>query len=302
MNVITESGELEPFNTDWLRKYKGNSSVALLPNSTQQISALLSYCNQKEIAVVPQGGNTGLVGGSVPVFDEVIISTKKLNRIRHFDPISGIVTVDAGVILQQIEDFLEPHHLTIPFDLAAKGSCHIGGNVATNAGGIRLLKYGSLHGNVIGLEAVLANGTIVSDLMSPRKNNTGYDIKQLFIGSEGTLGFVTAVSLLAPPKPADLSVSMIALSSFEAILHLFQTVRKSLGDTLFAFEYMDDLALSFVLAHDLQSEFPFTDHHPYYVILESSSDHQVSIYHSLFPFLEPDVIFVVVSPPPLSTL
>ncbi|GMF03916.1 unnamed protein product [[Candida] boidinii] len=170
-----------------MRKYRGQSSVCLKPKSTEQISKILKYCNENSLAVVPQGGNTGLVGGSIPVFDEIVISLTNLNKIRSFDEISGIFKVDAGVILENADNFLSEKGYIFPLDLGAKGSCHVGGNVATNAGGLRLIRYGSLHGSVLGLEVVLPDGTIVDSMHSLRKDNTGFDLKQLFIGSEGTI-------------------------------------------------------------------------------------------------------------------
>jgi len=165
-------------------KYQGAAQVALRPRSTEQVSAVLAHCSARRLAVVPQGGNTGLVGGSVPVFDEVVLSTSAMNKILAFDPVAGAVTCQAGCVLQALDDYVAERDHAVPLDLGAKGSCHVGGNVATNAGGLRLLRYGSLHGSVLGLEAVLADGTVLDTLSTLRKDNTGYDLKQLFIGSE----------------------------------------------------------------------------------------------------------------------
>ncbi|PVU95107.1 hypothetical protein BB560_005888, partial [Smittium megazygosporum] len=148
-----DAKDLEGFNTDWIDKYKGKSQVVLFPINAQEVSQILKYCNSEKIAVVPQGGNTDLVGASVPVFDEVIISLQKMNKVRSLDQDSGALVCDAGCVLEVLDNYLADHGLTMPLDLGAKGSCHIGGNVSTNAGGIRYLKYGSLHGSVLGLEA-----------------------------------------------------------------------------------------------------------------------------------------------------
>jgi FAD/FMN-containing dehydrogenase len=198
--------DLESFNTDWMRKYRGQSSLVLKPSTTSQVSKILAYCNEHKLAVVPQGGNTGLVGGGVPVFDEIIISTQRMNNIHSFDDVSGVVTCESGVILEELDKFLAEKGFMTPLDLGAKGSCHIGGNVATNAGGLRLLRYGSLHGTVLGVEAVLPDGTVLDNLSTLRKDNTGLDLKQLFIGSEGTLGLITAVSILTPRRPSSVNV------------------------------------------------------------------------------------------------
>lgn len=167
------SADLEPFNNDWMRKYKGQTKLVIKPKSTTEMAEVLKYCNENMLAVVPQGGNSGLVGGSVPVYDEIVISTSRMNRIRSFDPVSGTLVVDAGCILEATERFLHDKGHIFPLDLGAKGSCQIGGNVATNAGGLRLLRYGSLHGNVLGLEAVLPDGTVMDDLTTLRKTTLG---------------------------------------------------------------------------------------------------------------------------------
>lgn len=165
--------ELEGYNQDWMNKYKGKGPIVVKPKTTSELSEVLKYCNENGLAVVPQGGNTGLVGGSIPVYDEVVISLSNLNSIRSFDPVSGILVADAGLILEAADTFLAEKGFIFPLDLGAKGSCHIGGNVATNAGGLRLLRYGSLHGTVLGLEVVLPDGTIWNGLSTLRKDNTG---------------------------------------------------------------------------------------------------------------------------------
>lgn len=182
-NILQDKEDLLFYNEDWMRKYRGSSQLVLKPKTTEQVSQILKHCNERNLAVVPQGGNTGLVGGSIPVFDEIVLSVANLNKVRSFDEVSGILVTDAGVILENADKFVEGHGYIFPLDLGAKGSCHVGGVVATNAGGLRLLRYGSLHGTVLGLEVVLADGTIVNNLSTLRKDNTGYDLKQLFIGS-----------------------------------------------------------------------------------------------------------------------
>ncbi|ELU02184.1 hypothetical protein CAPTEDRAFT_166406, partial [Capitella teleta] len=187
--VLTTAEDLQGYNTDWMGIVRGDSRAVLRPKSTKEISRVLKRCNDRRLAVVPQGGNTGLVGGSVPVFDEIVISTELMTDVISVDPVSGVLVCQAGCVLERLDGLLrEEHDLMMPLDLGAKGSCQIGGNVSTNAGGIRLLRYGSLHGTVLGVEAVLANGDVLDCLSSLRKDNTGYDLKQLFIGSEGTLG------------------------------------------------------------------------------------------------------------------
>jgi len=226
--------------------------------------------------VVPQGGNTGLVGGSVPVFDEIILSMALMNRIISFDSLSGVLTCQAGCILEELDSYVASRGHTIPLDLGAKGSCHIGGNVATNAGGLRLLRYGSLHGSVLGLEVVLADGTVLDMLGMLRKDNTGYDVKQLFIGSEGTLGVVTKVALSCPPRPLAVNVAYLACPSFEAATRTLGVARTFLNEILSAFEFLDRASLEVTLQHlpgtagmYCRDPLPQSDA-PFFVVVETS--------------------------------
>ncbi|KAL9610055.1 MAG: hypothetical protein Q9167_005216 [Letrouitia subvulpina] len=261
--------DLEPFNTDWMRKYRGRTRLVLKPESTEEISRILKYCNENMLAVVPQGGNSGLVGGSVPVFDEIVINTARMNKIRSFDPVSGTLVVDAGCILELMDQYLAEKNHIFPLDLGAKGSCQIGGNVATNAGGLRLLRYGSLHGNVLGLEVVLPDGTIVDDLSRLRKNNTGYDIKQLFIGSEGTIGIVTGVSILCPQRPSAVNVAFLGLNSFDKVQSAYREAKQQLSEILSAFELMDGQSQDMV--HDVtNNKRPLEGNYPFYCLVETS--------------------------------
>jgi FAD/FMN-containing dehydrogenase len=230
-------------------KYHGKSTTVLKPRSTEDVSKIVKYCFEKGIGVVPQGGNTGLVGGSVSMGDEVVINLGAMNSIRSFDPVSGILVADAGCILESLTDYLAPHQHLMPLDLGAKGSCQIGGNVATNAGGLRLLRYGSLHGSVLGLEVVLPDGTIMDSLSTLRKDNTGYDLKQLFIGAEGTLGIITAVSILTPPIPRASNNVVLALPKFENVLPIYREVKSGLGEILSAFEWFDRESYDLVVKH-----------------------------------------------------
>lgn len=278
-------GDLEPFNTDWMRKYRGQSRLILKPKSTRNVSAILEYCNARRLAVVPQGGNTGLVGGSIPIFDEIIISLNALASIRSFDAVSGILVVDAGVVLETADTFLAKHHHIFPLDLGAKGSCHVGGNVATNAGGLRLLRYGSLHGTVLGVEAVLPDGTILDDLSTLRKNNTGYDLKQLFIGSEGTIGIITAISIVCPPRPTASNVAFFALDSYAAVQTTFTKAKSQLGEILSAFEMMDGTSQRLV-AEVTGRRRPLQGESPFYVLVETSGSNPEHDSAKLEAFLE----------------
>lgn len=267
--VLTEDDDLISYNLDWMGSYRGSSSLVLRPKTTAEVSEILRYCNDRRLAVVPQGGNTGLVGGSTPVFDEVVVSTQLMNHVLSFDKLAGILTCQSGCVLQQLDDDVLKDGFMMPLDLGAKGSCHIGGNVSTNAGGMRLLRYGSLHGNILGLEAVLANGEVIDCLSGMRKDNTGYHLKHLFIGAEGTLGIVTAVTVLCPRRPASVNVAFFGCESFEAVLELLSSARASLNEILSAFEFIDAEAMSSVTAH-LRISNPISSSSSFYVLLETS--------------------------------
>ncbi|XXZ99127.1 D-lactate ferricytochrome c oxidoreductase [Meyerozyma guilliermondii] len=269
-SLLQDAGDLEFFNEDWMRKYRGQSKLVLKPKTTEQVSEIIKYCNEQKLAVVPQGGNTGLVGGSIPVFDEIILSLASMNKIRSFDPVSGNLKCDAGVILENADNFLAEKGYIFPLDLGAKGSCHVGGVVATNAGGLRLLRYGSLHGSVLGLEAVLPDGTIYNSMHSLRKDNTGYDLKQLFIGSEGTIGIITGVSILCPARPQVFNVAFLAVNSFEAVQKVFVGARKELSEILSAFEFMDGNSQALAERH-LGTDHPIeSGKYPFYILIETS--------------------------------
>ncbi|XP_058521230.1 D-2-hydroxyglutarate dehydrogenase, mitochondrial isoform X2 [Ochotona princeps] len=247
--VITDPLELEASNVDWLKMVRGCSQVLLRPRTTDEVSHILRHCYERNLAVTPQGGNTGMVGGSVPVFDEIILSTALMNQVLSFHSVSGILECQAGCILEELSQYVEARDFIMPLDLGAKGSCHIGGNVATNAGGLRFLRYGSLRGTVLGLEVVLADGTILNCLTSLRKDNTGYDLKQLFIGSEGTLGVITAVSILCPPRPKAVNVAFLGCPGFTEVLQTFTTCKAMVGEILSAFEFMDAKCMELVRQH-----------------------------------------------------
>lgn len=200
-NIISSSEDMESYTQDWTKTYTGGSLVCF-PKTTSEVSEVLKYCSVNRIGVVPQGGNTGLVGGGVGTNKgELIMSMKRMNKILEVDASAGSVTCEAGCVLEWLNNEVGKQGFVIPLDLGAKGSCMIGGNVATNAGGLRVMKYGSLQGNVLGLEVVLADGTVVDMLRTLRKDNCGLHSKHLFVGSEGVLGVITKVSLLLATKP-----------------------------------------------------------------------------------------------------
>lgn len=221
--------------------------------------------------MVPQGGNTGLVGGGVPVYDEVVVSTARLNRIGRICVDTNTVNVEAGVVLQTLEEALIPHGMTIPIDLGAKGSCMIGGNVATNAGGVHLLRYGSLHGCVLGLTVVLPNGTILDLDSQMRKDNTGFDLKQLFIGSEGSLGIITDVTLALPPLPRSRLVAFLGCESYDHVRRLLVMAKEELGETLSAFEMLDDKIVELCEEHCHGVKLPLSEgRQRFYALVEAA--------------------------------
>lgn len=283
--VLENEDDVEPFNGDWMRKYRGHTKIVLKPGSTEEVSKILKYCNDNLLAVVPQGGNTGLVGGSVSVFDEIVINLTRMNKIQSFDEVSGILVADAGVILEVADNYLAERSHIFPLDLGAKGTCQIGGNVATNAGGLRLLRYGSLHGNILGIEAVLPDGTIVDDLSKLRKNNTGYDLKQLFIGGEGTIGIITAISILCPQRSPATNVAYFGLESFEKVQEAFRAAKGQLSEILSAFEMMDGPTQS-ILRNQKGLKMPLEGEYPFYCLIETSGSNSDHDQEKLSTFLE----------------
>ncbi|XP_004412768.1 PREDICTED: D-2-hydroxyglutarate dehydrogenase, mitochondrial [Odobenus rosmarus divergens] len=282
--VVTDPEVLEASNVDWLRTVRGGSKVLLRPRTSQEVAHILRYCHERNLAVNPQGGNTGMVGGSVPVFDEIILSTAQMNQVISFHSVSGTLVCQAGCVLEELSHYVEERGFVMPLDLGAKGSCHIGGNVATNAGGLRFLRYGSLHGTVLGLEVVLADGTILNCLTSLRKDNTGYDLKQLFIGSEGTLGVITAVSIQCPPKPTAVNVAFLGCPGFAEVLQTFSSCRGLLGEILSAYEFMDAECMRLV-THHLCLTSPVQES-PFYVLIETSGSRAEHDAEKLSDFLE----------------
>lgn len=288
--MLTEgdADEFKKYNRDWMGKWEGRSRCILKPASTQEVSTVLKYANDRGLAIVPQGGNTGLVGGSVPVHDEIVLSLLRMNKVEGLDTSSGIVTVESGMVLEQLDDYLAGHGFMVPLDLGAKGTCTIGGNAATNAGGLRYLRYGSLRGNILGVEAVLADGTIVDSLSALRKDNTGYGLPQLFIGSEGTLGVITRLTILVPLKPKSVNVAMFGCSSYNHVRQTFMLARETLGEVLSAVEFADRAAIDFVLEREAGTGIrdPLSGPHPFYAVIETSGSDEDHDQEKLHRFLE----------------
>lgn len=282
--VITDLSDLEKYNVDWFKNLRGASTVVLKPKTTDEVSKLLKFCNNNRLAVCLQGGNTGVLGGGVPVFDEVIITTELMNNIINLDETSGILICESGCILQNLDTFLAEKGLMVPLDLGAKGSCFIGGNLSTNAGGIRLIRYGNLHGNVLGVEVVKANGEVIDLLSTLKKDNTGYHLKHLFIGSEGTLGLITKVAIQCPARPKTCNVAFLGLQNFEKVMKTFKKARTDLAEILSAVELLDASTMQFMYDNE-KVESPIGKY-PFYMLIETSGSDEEHDQDKLNKFLE----------------
>ncbi|KAF7279777.1 hypothetical protein GWI33_006760 [Rhynchophorus ferrugineus] len=274
-------------SSDFRRKKRFDvlrNSCVLKPKTTEEVSKILSFCNDNRIAVCPQGGNTGLVGGSVPVFDEVVLSTSLMNQIYDINDTSGVLICQAGCILEVLDEALADHGLMMPLDLGAKGSCHVGGNVSTNAGGLRLLRYGNLHGSVLGVEAVKADGEVVDLLSTLKKDNTGFHLKHLFIGSEGALGIVTKVAVQCPAKPKAVNLAFLGLESFDMVLKTLKKAKQDLAEVLASCEMIDESTLS-VCTENLKLRSPLPDY-PFYMLVETHGSNNDHDQEKLNAFLE----------------
>lgn len=278
---------LEAYNTDFLRTIRGVTKTVLRPKDALETSKVLKYCSQWGIPAVPQGGNTGLSGGNIAQDEnEVILSTARMTTELKIDTDLPAVLTSAGNVLEVVTEACNKQGFTFPLDLGAKGSCQIGGNIATNAGGLRYLRYGSLHQNVLGLEIVLASGEILTDLDSMRKHNTGWDLKQIFIGSEGTLGVITRAAVLLYPLASSIQVCLFGCPSFSHVLSLYSSAKSRLGEILSAFEYYDSASHCLVLKHIPGTSDPFPTSYPYYVLIETSGSEEAHDREKLISFLE----------------
>ena len=265
----TEPDRIEAHITEPRGLWRGRCDMVVSPDSTEEVARVVALCNDAGVAVVPQGGNTGLVGGGVPD-GGIALSLARMNKIRGLDAANNTMTVEAGCILADIQTAAEENKLLFPLSLAAEGSCQIGGNLSTNAGGVQVLRYGNARDLVLGLEVVLADGRVMEGLQALRKNNTGYDLKHLFIGAEGTLGVITAAVLKLFPLPAGREVALAALANADAALELFHLAGRDRTDTLTAFEYINRQSLALAAAHIEGVSDPFQGPHDCYALIELS--------------------------------
>jgi FAD/FMN-containing dehydrogenase len=280
-NVLTDPAETKPYFADWRRQYSGAAECVVRPGSTSEVAAVVTLCAREAIAVVPQGGNTGLVGGSVPTGRqrEIVLSLARMNRIRTLDVLNDTMTVEAGCVLAAVQKAADDVGRLFPLSLAAEGSCQIGGNLSTNAGGVNVLRYGTARELVLGLEVVLPDGRVWEGLRGLRKDNTGYDVKQLFLGAEGTLGVITAAVLRLFPKPSATATAWIALESPRAAVELLGRLRGDLGERLSAFELISRSSLDAVLAHTRDAKDPLPAAHPWYVLAEFGDSGDAATLH-----------------------
>jgi len=270
--LITTPGELAPYATDWRKRYFGKPLAVVRPASAAEVAQVVRACSDARAAVVPQGGNTGLCGAATPDASgsQIVLNLSRMNRVRGIDARNNTMTVEAGCVLANLQNAAKEAGRLLPLSLAAEGSCEIGGNLSTNAGGTAVLRYGSARELVLGLEVVLPSGEIWEGLRGLRKDNTGYDLKQLFIGAEGTLGVITAAVLKLFPLPKSRATAVVAVQSPEKALALLERALDACGERLTGFELFSEFCLSLVLKHFKDTAAPFPRRFPHYVLVELS--------------------------------
>lgn len=271
--VIADLADMVAYVKEPRDAYHGRALCVVRPRSAEEVAAVLALCHDAAVGVVPQGGNTGLVGGQTP--DEsgaqIILSLQRLDRIREVDPASDTMTVEAGVVLARAQEAAEQAGRYFPLSLAAEGSCTIGGNLATNAGGVHVIAYGTARDLALGVEVALADGRLLSNLSKLRKDNTGYDLTHLFIGSEGTLGIITAATLKLFPLPRSRATSLVGLADPRAALALLSLAKARAGSALVAFEIIPRIGVEFVLRHQPGARDPLAGAHRWYALIELAS-------------------------------
>jgi FAD/FMN-containing dehydrogenase len=269
-NVLTAPADTASYLRDWRKQYSGSALCVARPGSTAEVARVVALCAERDVGIVPQGGNTGLCGGSVPTGkrQEIVLSLSRMNRVRALDTLNDTITVEAGCVLAAIQDAAAQAGRFFPLSLAAEGSCQIGGNLSTNAGGVNVLRYGTAREQVLGLEVVLPDGRVLDGLRGLRKDNTGYDLKQLFLGAEGTLGVITAAVLRLYPAPTASATAWLAVDNPAQAVELLSRLRAGLGDRLSAFELISEACLQAVLAHAPGTRAPLPGTHDWHVLAE----------------------------------
>jgi FAD/FMN-containing dehydrogenase len=269
--AVTEPADIAPYVTEERDLFKGRSPLVLRPASTAEVAAICRLATAHGIALVPQGGNTGLVGGQTPHHGEVVVSMRRMDRIREVDTASNTMTCEAGVVLQVAQQRAADVDRLFPLSLGAEGSCTIGGNLSTNAGGTAALAYGVAREMALGLEVVLADGRVLNALSKLKKDNTGYDLRNLFIGAEGTLGIITAATLKLFPKPRAVETAFVGLQSPAEALKLLAISQAEAAGALTSFELLSEIAVDFSIRHGIDIRGPLAAKHPWYVLMELSS-------------------------------
>ena len=286
-NVITDADAMVPFLKEPRGLFHGKAQAVVRPGSVAEVSALMKWASETGVTVVPQGGNTGMVGGQVPVAEgkEIILSLQRLDRVRSVDAAGDTMTVEAGVILQKAQEAAEAAGRLFPLSLASEGSCTVGGNLSSNAGGTAVIAYGNARELCLGLEVALADGRVWNGLRQLRKDNTGYDLKNLFIGSEGTLGIITAAVLKLFPLPAARATAFLAVPDPDAALALLNKAKASAGGTLTTFEIMPRIGLDFVVRHASGARDPLSEPSPWYVLMEVCAQAETGLADAVEAFL-----------------
>ncbi len=276
--LSADPDELAPLLVEPRGLYRGSTPFVARPATTGQAAAVVRLCREAGVAIVPQGGNTGLCGGAMPVEDgsQLLVSLGRMNRIRELDALNYTMTVEAGCILQHVQAAAEEADRLFPLSLGAEGSCTVGGNISTNAGGINTLRYGNMRDLVLGLEAVLPDGRVWNGLRRLRKDNTGYDLKQLFIGGEGTLGIVTAACVKLFPRPREEVTAFAALRSIPDVIELLSRLRAATGDQVSAFEYIGRFGIDLALRHVPGVRDPFGRAYTHYALLRADAGREGS--------------------------
>src|SRR5689334_24075797 len=269
--AVTDAADIAPYVTEERDLFHGRSPLVLRPGSTAEVSDICKLASEHRIALVPQGGNTGLVGGQTPHHGEVVVSLKRMDRIREVDTASNTMIAEAGVVLQVAQQRAAEVDRLFPLSLGAEGSCTIGGNLSTNAGGTAALAYGVAREMALGLEVVLADGRVLNALSKLKKDNTGYDLRNLFIGAEGTLGIITAATLKLFPKPRAIETAFVGLKSPAHALKLLAVARGIAAGNLTSFELLSETAVDFSIRHGIDIRDPLDARHPWYVLMELSS-------------------------------
>ena len=260
--------DMAPFLAEWRGRLRGEALLVVAPQSTAEVAAVVAACADAGVSIVPQGGNTGLCGGAVPAAEQILLSMGRLNRIRSVDPHDYSITVEAGCVLAEVQRAAENEDRFFPLSLGAEGTCQIGGNLSTNAGGINVLRYGTARQQVLGLEVVLANGTILDGLRTVRKDTAGYDLKQLFLGSEGTLGIITAAALRLWPHPVNIATMLAAVRTPRDAVELLGQLRGKFGDTVQAFELISSRCMALVARNVPDAAISVDGEEPWYVLVD----------------------------------